>query len=935
MLKRITPVLILLPILIIFFFDVIFLGKTISTSSLLPGTCLNGPCGYAGYKPAYPFSIDIGGHAWTNEPNPYILRDIIKRGSLPLWNPREGLGMPLLANPNTEVFNPVKSLLNLHPTPFLQDLFFLLRLLFMGLFTYLFLREMKLSPVSSLFGSTFFMLSGYSAWWINLHPLSSIMYIPAFFYFMERWRNRDDRFSPFFLVLSIALSVFSGKMPDVIMGLTLLMLYGVLRGFEQGRLRGLIKWSVRSLAVSLTGIMLASIVVIPFLELHSTASPLAKALRTGASGHRLPLITSISLWQPFFLGGENYLYNSWLQHEPDILLPYAGLTVLLLFLYSFTDRRLIKESLPFIIFSTLLFFQIYGFLPSTIFEKVPLFRSMNFLKYNSMLYFSFSVVSAVSLHSITSYGTKGRGLASILFVTIGLMYLYYYSLKIRAGEGVRPNLDGVLLFSIIGILVFGISCYLLRKRPIIRSIFVLLMMLSELYLYMPKDHPDRDFPYKEPPYTKVIKEEDPFRIIGNGESIPPLVSNVLGLYDIRGMNVLIPGDYYIFFEHLIGFSIPYTNAPDPLVSATSPWADLLGIKYILSSKPLETDRLEDALNFHVRSLRWIRLFDAMVRHSVEGWATYGFSEIGGEERFSLRFPADFKFKIRLRVTEPFIFAGFAVKGSKKDGGVGVVIKIDDNRVAELVIKGDKGWNDQWIDVSPYIGRVINLTIEGDGSYGEKVLLGNFGLSPGSEEENTLYENLLRLHKRELPFLEYMGEYEGFHIYKNSNVMKRAFVLHKARQVNSLSEVIKELQRGFNFREVGLVSGKSGEAGQHHLQYGLTEGERDVFKEESPREEVIIKKYAPDEIVINLESKGGILVLSDLYYPGWKVKVNGKKGELMRVFGLLRGVSVDEGRSEVVFYYSPFSLYAGALISLTVFILCVWYLYHTKGRDHDA
>ena len=176
--EKAVYLLILLLTLLIFFFDVIFLGKTLSTSTIAPGC----PYGFSGYTPTNPFSYDIGGNAFINEPNPYTIQNAITEGSPPLWNAGEGLGMPIVGNLNTEVFNPLKLFLNFYPSPFLQDVFFILRLFVMGLLTFLFLTEMGLKNIASLFGAISFMLSGYSIWWINLHPLSSIMYIPAFFY---------------------------------------------------------------------------------------------------------------------------------------------------------------------------------------------------------------------------------------------------------------------------------------------------------------------------------------------------------------------------------------------------------------------------------------------------------------------------------------------------------------------------------------------------------------------------------------------------------------------------------------------------------------------------------------------------------------------------------------------------------------------------------
>ena len=143
-------------------------------------------------------------------------------------------------------------------------------------------------------------------------------------------------------------------------------------------------------------------------------------------------------------------------------------------------------------------------------------------------------------------------------------------------------------------------------------------MLGELFLYMPKDHPDRFFPYHEPPYLELMKSQHPYRIIGDGVSLPPLVSNAVGLYDSRCMDILMPRDYYSFFEHLIGFSVPYTTDPDALVAATSPWTDLLGVRHILSAGRFNPEDLSGKLWHNTTSLRWIRLFESMVSHRIEG-----------------------------------------------------------------------------------------------------------------------------------------------------------------------------------------------------------------------------------------------------------------------------------------------------------------------------
>jgi hypothetical protein len=53
-------------------------------------------------------------------------------------------------------------------------------------------------------------------------------------------------------------------------------------------------------------------------------------------------------------------------------------------------------------------------------------------------------------------------------------------------------------------------------------------------------------------------------------------------------------------------------------------------------------------------------------------------------------------------------------------------------------------------------------------------------------------------------------------------------------------------------------------------------------------------------------QAGILVLHDLYYPGWIAEVDGKPVPILRTDSLFRGVEVGEGHHRVVFKYEPFS-----------------------------
>jgi hypothetical protein len=393
--------------------------------------------------------------------------------------------------------------------------------------------------------------------------------------------------------------------------------------------------------------------------------------------------------------------------------------------------------------------------------------------------------------------------------------------------------------------------------------------------------------------------------------------------------VLLPYDYYIFSENLLGFSVPGTNNPNPLFTATSPFIDLLGVKYVLSREPLEGWKPENEVRSHMASLRWVRFFDAMVRHSIMGGATYGFFDPGDGSRFSLFFPKRFMFETTLRVTEPFLFVGLAMKDVPKGSSAAVRLKIDD-RTSEFRIR-EGNWEDRWFDLSPFTGKVVRIIIESGGNGNGEIALGDFGLSPGYEKEHILYDTLLTLHKDELNYLEDKGVYEGIHIYENKNVMERAFVVHRVKMLPGLNNVIDELQKGEDFRKIGLVTDVTPE----------TAGRiKDIFPENAggvvhlPDDRIAIKKYGSGEIALEVESRGGLLVLSDLSYPGWKVKVNGRQEKVIKVFGLLRGVILGKGKSEIVFSYRPMSLYAGSIISVSTLIGWLLFLYYEGRRKRS-
>ena len=84
---------------------------------------------------------------------------------------------------------------------------------------------------------------------------------------------------------------------------------------------------------------------------------------------------------------------------------------------------------------------------------------------------------------------------------------------------------------------------------------------------------------------------------------------------------------------------------------------------------------------------------------------------------------------------------------------------------------------------------------------------------------------------------------------------------------------------------------------------------------SADESVVVERYEPDDIVINARlAADGMVVLAEIYDPGWQAYVDGVPVTTYLVDGALRGVSVPSGDHRIELRYAPRSIWAGMAIS---------------------
>ncbi|MDO8446941.1 MAG: YfhO family protein [Deltaproteobacteria bacterium] len=152
----------------------------------------------------------------------------------------------------------------------------------------------------------------------------------------------------------------------------------------------------------------------------------------------------------------------------------------------------------------------------------------------------------------------------------------------------------------------------------------------------------------------------------------------------------------------------------------------------------------------------------------------------------------------------------------------------------------------------------------------------------------------------------------YRIYKNMNAMPRAFVVHAAKVINDRDSIFREMV-GPEFNPAYLA---------------IIEEEPDIPLNKPTNVSPVPRfmEYYPNRVIMEASlTEPGLLVLGDVYYPGWKAYVDGKETKVYRANYIMRAVALREGRHMVEFRYEPLSFKLGATISLATLFLMAGFL----------
>ncbi|MEG0039679.1 MAG: YfhO family protein, partial [Bacteroides sp.] len=119
--------------------------------------------------------------------------------------------------------------------------------------------------------------------------------------------------------------------------------------------------------------------------------------------------------------------------------------------------------------------------------------------------------------------------------------------------------------------------------------------------------------------------------------------------------------------------------------------------------------------------------------------------------------------------------------------------------------------------------------------------------------------------------------------------------------------------------------------------GVTQGFKDSLST------IRLTSYEPNELVYEVSTpQAGIVVFSEIYYPGWQATIDGQPAEIARADYILRAMQVPAGKHTIVMRFDPKSLHVtesiayGALALILIAIIALLFIYRkrlaTKERE---
>ena len=176
-----------------------------------------------------------------------------------------------------------------------------------------------------------------------------------------------------------------------------------------------------------------------------------------------------------------------------------------------------------------------------------------------------------------------------------------------------------------------------------------------------------------------------------------------------------------------------------------------------------------------------------------------------------------------------------------------------------------------------------------------------------------------------------------YLHRLQNHLPRAYVVHQAQVLEDDEEALELLSDpAFDPSETVILESAIDVGGLGGGEEPDLDPLQDVTTVEST---VRILEYDPTRITLQAETAArGILVLSEVYYPGWQAYVDGQQTRIYRADYALRALPLETGSHRVELVYNPLSFKIGfvtsAIVLMTLVCIAAWGTMRrrTRGRS---
>jgi hypothetical protein len=594
---------------------------------------------------------------------------------------------------------------------------------------------------------------------------------------------------------------------------------------------------------------------------------------------------------------------------PNEMVFYVGLLPLLLLPFAFySKQKMLRNCLLTIFFASMMLMlsdnlplvgRVFHYLLGGL-ARVPVRASF-------MWSFSIALLSALGLQEIIEHEKDLR----VIFSKICNIYFRIFTyllvialpaliaLMLSSAGSVKmpflyfPMVNSFSLF-LVTLLIYTVIIWFVLKKP--KNVGVIILLVAFFVIDLFSFHMANSF---------IFLGNSPGAVLGGaGMQEVDAIKKANSFYRVKGLdlkayaNGLFTLGYGSFYG---GFTYrPAMELYSLIKDDSSPIYDLMGVKYFYSDK----GKLDDFRSSVTASsfMSDHRPYDAFDGNEQYEWVVDLNTAKSNNDWIDVRF----------RKTEIISKIEFLGRDNGLDKEVkSILLLFSNGSVQNVTLPSGVGW--KVISIRPIKSDSLRFIVK------------SFDTSRGVNDsygfrEIKIYNTSNRQIDIGSPKFEKLGE---SNLFINNNAFPRAFITHSYKSFGDRNEMFNAISAdeiGDQMRNTAFL---------YKTPFNVGDKESEISADKS---QATIIAYRLDSVLIKASAfDDGILVLSDIWFPGWNAYIDGKKTQVFSAYNALRAVKVQKGDHVVIFKYEPWSFRLGSSVTLITLFSVFFYFISSRGK----